>query len=132
MTARRTRLDWVHEIRESPDGEHPDAHGIALEMKTLSTHSLSSSCEASDPAEEWRPDRRPDIHHAPTHGGWLNIAEIELTGSSHPSLCQRVGDPAAIQRQTDTRRLPRNGATRTVGWQFTTADTPINLKRVCS
>lgn len=130
VTARRTRLDWAYQVRELLDVQYPDAQGVRLVMDNLNTHGLASLYEAFEPEEARRLARRLDIHHTPKHGSWLNVAEIELAVLSRQCLCQRIADPVTLQRQAHAWQRPRNAATRTVDWQFTTADARIKLKRL--
>jgi hypothetical protein len=130
VTARRTRLDWAHQVQWLLDEQYPDAQGVRLVMDNLNTHELASLYEAFEPAEARRRAQRRDMHHTPKHGSWLNIAEIELAVFSRQCLCQRIAEPQTLQQQADAWQQPRNAVARPVDWQFTTADARIKLKRL--
>ena len=98
LSARRTRIDFAHCIKDLVDVQYPEAAGIVLVMDQLNTHSPASLYEAFPPAEAKRLADKLEIHYTPTHGSWLNMAEIELS---------------ALQRQcldSPTRRPRDDGA----------------------
>jgi len=51
---RRTRRDWVEEIRERLDVDYPEAAKVVLVMDNLNTHTPGSLYEAFEPAEARR------------------------------------------------------------------------------
>ena len=73
----RTRIDFADVIRELCDVRHAQAEKIVLVMDQLNTHNIASLYEAFEPAEARRLAEKLEIHHTPTHGSWLNMAEIE-------------------------------------------------------
>lgn len=42
ITERRTRIDWVLQIKELVDSDFPDAEKIILVMDNLNTHKIAS------------------------------------------------------------------------------------------
>ena len=74
VTARRTRQDWAHQIRELVDLCFPDAEHIVLVMDNLNTHVGGSLYETFPPAEARRLLDKLEIHYTPKHGSWLNMA----------------------------------------------------------
>ena len=54
VSARRTRIDWAHCIRDLADVHYPDAEQIVLVQDNLNTHTPASLYEAFDPAEASR------------------------------------------------------------------------------
>ena len=48
-------------------------------MDNPNTHGVASLYEAYPPEEARRLAARLEIHYAPKHGSWLNVAEIELS-----------------------------------------------------
>jgi hypothetical protein len=92
VTARRTAIDWAHEIQQLVDVRYPEAEGIRLVMDNLNTHVAASLYEAFPAEEARRLARKLDIHYTPKHGSWLNIAEIELAALTKQSLNRRIPD----------------------------------------
>ena len=74
VTARRTRLDRAHLIRERVDVRNSGAERLALVQDDLNAHTRASLYEAFPPAEARRPAAKRESHSTPEHGCWLNIA----------------------------------------------------------
>ena len=84
VTARRPAVDVAHVIPEWVDAQYPQAEKIVLVRDHLNTHTPASLYEAFAPAEARRLIARLDIHHTPTHGSWLQMAETELSVLATP------------------------------------------------
>lgn len=130
VSERRTRIDWAHCVQELADVHYPAAERIVLIMDQLNTHSPASLYEAFPPAEAKRLADRLEVHYTPTHGSWLNMAEIELSVLARQCLNRRLGDRATIEREVTAWTAARNAAATAIDWQFTTADARIKLKRL--
>jgi len=130
VTARRTKVDWAHQIKDLVNVRYPEAEHIVLVMDNLNTHSPASLYETFAPAEAKRLADKLEIHHTPTHGSWLNIAEIELSVLSRQCLDRRMPDLATLQREVAAWQDDRDRTATTVDWRFTTADARIRLKRL--
>ena len=98
-------------------------------MDNLNTHRPASCYDAFTPQEAKRLAEKPQIHHTPKHGSWLNVAEIELSVIGR-RLRERVGDVAELNRQILAIEHDRNTATKGVDWHFTTDQARIKLKRL--
>ena len=129
VTDRRRRIDWARFVRDLVDGRYREADKVVLVMDQLNTHSPASLYEAFAPAEAKRVADRLEIHHTPKHGSWLNMAEIELSALCR-DLPDRVGDRATLERHVHAWRHRRNTAAITAGWQFTTQDARIKLRKL--
>lgn len=130
VTTQRTRVDWAEFMREVIDVHYPEAEKIVLVMDNLNTHSPASFYEAFDPQEAERLCEKLEIHYTPTHGSWLNMAEIELAVLAGHPLKPRIGDQASVEREVRAWQEARNTKTVTVDWRFTTADARIKLKHL--
>ena len=129
-TERRTRIDFAHCIKDLVDGQYPQATGIVLVMDQLNTHSPASLYQAFPPAEAKRLADKLEIHYTPTHGSWLNMAEIELSALQRQCLDRRLRNRAMLEREVTAWVAARNTAATTIDWQFTTEDARIKLKRL--
>lgn len=127
---RRTKKDWAEFVRELIDVQYPQAERIVLVMDNLKTHSPASFSEACEPEEAWRLSQKLEIHYTPTHGSWLNMAEIELSVLSRQCLADRMASIHDVQEQVEAWQHQRNQAQATINWRFTTADARIKLKRL--
>ena len=74
--ARRTAVDYAHEIKELLTVHYPNAIKIRLVQDNLNTHTLDSLYKAFPAKEAGALARRLEFHYTPIHGSWLNIAEI--------------------------------------------------------
>ena len=92
VTERRTAVDFAHQMRWLVDEAYPDAEVVRLVLDNLNTHKLGSLYEAFEPCEARRIAQRLEFHYTPTHGSWLNMAEIELSVFSRGCLNRRISD----------------------------------------
>lgn len=129
-TARRTRTDWAHPIKDLVDVRYPRAERIVLVLDNLNTHTPASLYEAFPPAEAKRLADKLEIPHTPKHGSWLNLAAIALSVRSRQCLDRRPGERATLEREVAAWTTARNGARLRIDWRFTAADARIKLKRL--
>jgi len=130
ITARRTKVDWAHRVRELVDRLYPRAEKIVLVMDNLNTHAPASLYEAFAPAEAKRIADRLEIHYTPKHGSWLNMAEIELGILGRQCLDRRIADAATLEREAAAWEAAQNATKAKIDWRFTTADARIKLKKL--
>ena len=130
VTTRRTQADWAQFMREVIDGPYAQAEKIVLVMDNLNTHSPASFYQAFAPEEAARLCEKLEIHYTPTHGSWLNMAEVELSVLAGHPLKGRIGDPAQLERQVAAWQAARNAKAVTVDWRFTSADARLKLKHL--
>ena len=126
----RTRLDVARCVTELIDVHSPDAERIVLVLDQLNTHSPASLDAAFPPAEAQRLAAKLEIHHTPTHGSWLTMAELALRVLPRQGLRQRIADRDAMERAVTAWAVRRNAATATIDWPFTTAHARTNLRRL--
>jgi hypothetical protein len=130
VSARRTRIDWAHCVKELLEVHYPDADRVVLVQDNLNTHTPASLYEAFPPEEAKRLADRLEIHHTPKHGSWLNMAEIELSVMAEQCLDRRLADQATLEREVAAWQAARNRAGRGVNWRFTTKDARIKLRHL--
>jgi hypothetical protein len=120
VTERRTAVDFAEAIRDLVDGQYPTAERIVLVLDNLNTHRPASLYEAFPPEEAWRILERLEWHYTPTHGSWLNMAELELSVLARQCLERRIPDAAALEAEVAAWVEARNAAAITASWHFTT------------
>jgi hypothetical protein len=130
VTDRRTSQDFAQQMRALVDEHFPDAVRIRVVLDNLNTHTGAALYEAFAPAEARRIARKLEFHHTPTHGSWLNQAEIELSVLSGQCLDRRIGDRPTLRAEIAAWEQQRNTAHATVDWRFTTATARLKLHRV--
>jgi hypothetical protein len=76
ITESRTRIGWAVYMKSLSDDICPDANQIVLVLDNLNTPDAGSFYGAFSSEEAHRLKNRFEIHYAPKHGSWLNMAEI--------------------------------------------------------
>ncbi len=130
VSARRTRIDWAHCVKDLLEVHYPGAEQVVLVQDNLNTHPPASLYEAFEPAQARRLADRLELHYTPRHGSWLNMAEIELAVLAGQCLDRRLADRATLEREVAAWQAARNKAGRGVDWRFTTEDARIKLKHL--
>ena len=130
VTERRTAVDFAHQMRWLVDEAYPDAEVVRLVLDNLNTHKLGSLYEAFEPCEARRIAQRLEFHYTPTHGSWLNMAEIELSVFSRGCLNRRISDEAELRREVAALERERNAARSAIDWRFTTQDARRKLQHI--
>ena len=110
MTGRRTAVDFAHQMRWLVDQAYPHARVVRLVLDNLNTHKPGSLYEAFGAFEARRIAKRLEFHHTPTHGSWLNMAEIELSVFSRQCLNRRIGDEVLLRQEVAALERERNDA----------------------
>lgn len=126
----RTAVDWASEIQDLLEVQYPEAPRVRLVCDNLNTHKLGSLYEAFPPETARRLAQRLEIHYTPTHGSWLNIAELELSVLTRQCLDRRIPDLDTLRQETGAWETRRNTGQKGVDWQFTTPDARIKLRRL--
>lgn len=130
ITDTRTRVDWAHFIKEMLEERYPKAHKVILVMDNLNTHNIASLYTAFSPEVARGLVERLEIHHAPKHGSWLNIAEIELSVLKRQCLAGRIPNIDKMRIEVRVWNIDRNNRQTKVDWQFKTQDARVKLKRL--
>jgi len=112
------------------DGYYSKAEKIVLVMDNLNTHSPASFYEVFAPEEAERLSEKLEIHYTPTHGSWLNMAEIELAVLAGHPLKPRIGDQVHLEQEVRAWQETRNAQEVKIDWRFTSEDARIKLKHL--
>ena len=92
VTRRRTKRDFAYAMRYLVDELYPEADCIDVVLDTLNTHTFLALIETFGKTEADRIAARLCFHCTPTHGSWLNMAEIELSVLTKQCLKRRIPD----------------------------------------
>jgi hypothetical protein len=99
--------------------QYPDADTIHLVMDHLNIHrrkSLTDFYGAEVGGEIWD---RFTVHYTPTHGSWLNQAEIEIGIFSRQCLgVRRIPDLTILRRETRAWNRRMNRDRIKINWRF--------------
>jgi DDE superfamily endonuclease len=100
--------------------QYPEAETIHLVMDNLNIHTRKSLTDLYGEefgAEIWD---RFTVHYTPTHGSWLNQAEIEIGIFSRQCLgSRRIQDLNTLRRQARAWNRRMNRARIKINWRFT-------------
>ena len=130
VTQHRTKADRAEQIEGLVDRRYPRAERIVPVMDNLNTHTPASPYEAFPPGEAKRLADKLEIHHAPKHGGRLNMSEIELGVLSRQCLDRRAPDSETLRSQVEAWQERRDAKGGEADWRFTTEDARIKPKRL--
>ena len=130
VTDRRTSVDCAHCLKEVVDVHFPEADQIVLVSDNLHTHKPAVVYEAFAPEEARRIMEKLEWHYTPTHGSWLDMAEIELSVLRRQCLDRRIPDQETLTREVAAWERERNQHAVKAHWRFTTADARIKLKKL--
>jgi DDE superfamily endonuclease len=120
VTTHRTALDFAHALRDLVDQTFPAAKRIVLVTDNLNTHRPAALYQAFPPAEAWRILNRIEWHYTPTHGSWLNMAELELSVLARQCLARRIPNEVTLKAEVAAWVAARNAERLTTTWHFTT------------
>ena len=119
VTERRTKPDWAYFIKDVVDVHFPDAELITLVMDNLNIHRckpLTDLYGAEFGAEIWN---RFQVHYTPTHGSWLNQAEIEIGLFARQCLGnRRIPDLKTLRRESLAWNRRMNRSRTKINWKF--------------
>jgi hypothetical protein len=119
VTTQRTAIDFALALHTLVDQQFPQAERIVLVTDNLNTHRPAALYQAFPPAEAWRILERLEWHYTPTHGSWLNLAELELSVLARQCLARRIPDQATLETEVAAWVEQRNAERLTTSWHFT-------------
>jgi hypothetical protein len=122
VTEHRTAIDFASAVRDLVEQQFPQAERIVLVTDNLNTHTPAAFYQAFPPAEAWRILERIEWHYTPTHGSWLNMAELELSVLARQCLERRIPDQATLETEVAAWVEQRNAEAVTVSWHLTKED----------
>jgi DDE superfamily endonuclease len=99
--------------------EYPAAKTIHLVMDNLNIHSRKSLSDVFGEEMATEVWDRFTVHHSPTHGSWLNQAEIEIGIFARQCLGKRrIPDLKTLRREVQAWNRRINRARTKINWQF--------------
>lgn len=129
-TQQRTKQDFAHCMKELVDLHFPEAELLRVVLDQLNTHTYAALYETFEPAEAQRIARKLEFHYTPTHGSWLNMAEIEFSVVERQCLDRYLADIPTVAAELAAWEAPRNQQNIGVDWLFTTEKARHKLQRL--
>jgi hypothetical protein len=129
VTDHRGSTDFAQQMRSLVE-TYPAAERIRVVLDNLNTHKPDVLYETYPPAEARRIARKLEFHYTPTHGSWLNMAEIELSVLARQCLDQRIASSELLRQVIAAYEARRNAAQATITWQFTPEKARVKLRRL--
>ena len=130
VTQRRTAQDYARQLQWLADVRYPNAKKIRLVQDNLNTHRLANLYLVFPPNEARRLAERFEVHFTPTHGSWLDMAEIEIGIFERGCLGKRLASVLELTQRVAALEAERNAAHATINWRFTADDARIKLARL--
>ena len=130
VTERRTAQDYARQLQWLADVRYPSAKKIRLVQDNLNTHRLANLYLVFPPNEARRLAERFEVHFTPTHGSWLDVAEIEIGIFERGCIGKRLASVVELTRRVAALEAERNAAQATINWRFTADDAHIKLARL--
>jgi len=119
VTKRRTKQDFAYAMRYLVDDLYPHVDCIDVVLDNLNTHHYHSLVEFFGKNEADRIMTRLCFHYTPSHGSWLNMAEIEIGVMTEQCLKRRISDEWTLVQELIAWEETRNHENRTIHWTFT-------------
>lgn len=118
----RNRLDFAECMKTLTDDWFPQVHQVRVVLDQLNTHTPGSFYKAFEPSEAKHLTEKLEFHYTPTHGSWLNMAEIELSILSRQHLKQRIPTAGQLQEVSSSWASKRTESKAMIDWRFSTMD----------
>jgi transposase len=117
-TPNRSGAEFAEFVRSIGD-HYRDAVTIHLVLDNLNTHYRKTLVERFGEDEGNARWARFTVHYTPTHGSWLNQAEIEISLFSRQCLgTRRIGDLPSLRRETRAWSRRMNRKRVRIAWKF--------------
>ena len=129
VTARRTKVDFVHFVRGLLTGVYAAVRKVHLVVDNLNTHFAASFHEVLGAGEATALLHRIEFHYTPKHASWLNMAELEIGIMERQCTGTRLGCAADVARELASWQQQRNAEQRGIKWGFSRADADRKLGR---
>ena len=122
ITRQRTKQDFAYAMRYLVDVLYPSAECLDVVLDNLNTHTYHALVETFGKTEADRIAARLCFHFTPTHGSWLNMAEIELSVLTKQCLKRRIPDEWTLNLEVIAWENAANASHRHIHWSFTIQD----------
>ena len=121
---------WANIVAFVAEELYGNAGHITLIEDNLKTHRKAALYRVFEPARARAILNRITLVHTPTHGSWLNIAEIELSVLNRVALKERTASKKELIEKIKAYQKEKNEKATPVNWQFKTKDARVKLNQL--
>lgn len=125
----RNRVDFAHCMETLVNEWFPEADQVRVVLDQLNTHTPGSFYKAFRASEAECLTNKLEFHHTPTHGSWLNMAEIELSVLSRQHLKQRIPTVERLLEVSSSWANKRTEKKAMIDWRFSAEDARDKFKK---
>lgn len=129
VTEHRKKADFVQFVSQLLQGRYRRAKRIHLVLDNLNTHFAKVFVDVLGEKQATRVLRRVVFHYRPTHGSWLNMAEIEIGILDKQCLNRRIAREDKLVAEVSAWQFERNRQHKTINWAFTRKAADQKLKK---
>lgn len=119
VTYQRKKADFAWFIKKLIDQDYGEAKKVLLVLDNLNTHFAASFYETFSKKEANRILKKLKFYYTPTHGSWLNMAEIEINMMDRECLARRIGRADVLEKEIASWSRQRNKKRKKIHWSFT-------------
>lgn len=123
-------ITWVSVIADLLDGPYANCLKMTLVGDNLSAHKPSAFYRVFSAEQAKSYLDRLEFVYTPTHGSWLDMAEIELSILQRDCLNRHIATKDELVAQISAWQTKRNQRQAKANWQFTTKDARIKLHKL--
>jgi DDE superfamily endonuclease len=118
VTPNRSSPEFAEFLKSIAD-YYPQAATIHLVMDNLSSHTRKALVDYFGESQGSALWDRFTVHYTPTHGSWLNQAEIEISLFARQCLGKRrIGDPKTLAKEVRAWNRRTNRRRTKIKWTF--------------
>ena len=124
-----TAKTWVKVVADLPDHQYKDCSRMTLVEDNLSAHRPCTFYEVYEPCRAKAYLDRIEFIFTPTHGSWLDMAEIELSVLGRDCKAH-FENKEQLKAHIDQWQQRRNAKQVKANWQFTNKDARVKLTKL--
>ena len=119
VTARRTKVDFVHFVGQLVEQFYTGVKKLHLVLDNLNTHFALSFEDVLGPEAAAALLAGVEFHYTPKHASWLNMAELEIGIMEKQCTGRRMSAQLFVAEEVTAWEHRRNVEGRGISWTFT-------------
>lgn len=130
VTDSHNHEQWANMVAYIAEELYKETEQITLIEDNLKTHRRAALYRVFAPQRARAILNRIRFVYTPTHGSWLNVAEIELSVLNRVALKERTATKEELIEKIKAYEKEKNDKATPVNWQFTTKDARVKLNQL--